>query len=473
MVFSSYEFIFLFLPFVVLVYYLLSSIENYIYQHAFLILASLFFYGYFNVSYLFLIISSVIINYSLAKIMTRTKESKPLFIIGILFNIGLLSYFKYYDFFIHNINTVFQTSFNLKYILLPLGISFFTFQQFSFLLSVYKKKEKVERFIDYSLFVTFFPQLVAGPIVTYSEMMPQFKDMSRRYLNTENFSVGVFIFTIGLFKKIVIADTLATFVNNGYNMTYSLGTISALVTVLSYSFQIYFDFCGYSEMAIGLGKMFNINLPLNFNRPYLSLNVKEFWNRWHMTLGRALGSYIYIPLGGNRKGKIRTYVNLMVTFLVSGLWHGAAWTFVVWGGLHGVASTTERVFDTSFKKIKPLIRQIMTFTFVTLAWVLFRATSWTDAINVYLALFSLDFSDLYLVNSLVYDGVLSFPAIFNYVYAFGFIFLSAVFAFKLDRSAISLEKVRLTTLNMLLISMMLVISVVHLSRVSQFIYFNF
>jgi len=264
----------------------------------------LLFYGYFNIYYLIIIISSIIVNYFIAFTIKPGRDNKKIFLIlGILFNIGLLGYFKYYDFFVDNINTTFNASYNLKYLILPLGISFFTFQQFSFLLSIYKQEEVIEGFVDYCLFVTFFPQLVAGPIVTYSEMIPQFKEKNRRYYNPDNFSIGVYTFTIGLFKKIVLADTFALFVDNGYNMAGRLDSLSSLLVILAYTFQIYFDFCGYSEMAIGLGKMFNIDLPINFNLPYLSASIREFWMRWHITLGRALGQFVYKPLGGNRKGK--------------------------------------------------------------------------------------------------------------------------------------------------------------------------
>lgn len=264
------------------------------------------------------------------------KSSKLFFIAGIIFNIGLLAYFKYADFFIENFNYVASTNFLLLNVVLPLGISFFTFQQFSFLLSVYRNEEKVESFVDYCLFVTFFPQLIAGPIVLYSEMMPQFKDKCRRYVNYDNIALGIYIFVLGLFKKIVIADTLAIFVNNGFENIPELGLIPAWIVTLSYTFQIYFDFSGYCDMAMGIGKIFNIDLPINFNSPYKSKSITEFWKRWHMTLGRALASYIYIPLGGNRKGKKRMYINLFITFCISGLW-AMAWCCLEFCALGNIA----------------------------------------------------------------------------------------------------------------------------------------
>ena len=296
MVFSSYVFICIFLPATLVIYYLLAKLDDDKYQRVFLIIASLVFYGYQNAYYLLLIISSIIVNYLISYVMTkRQKLAKIMLIIGIVFNVGLLGYFKYYNFMIDNINYIFKTSYIIEKIVLPLGISFFTFQQLSFLVSVYKKEQKLGKFLDYSLFVVFFPQLVAGPIVLYSEMIPQFEKKSIRYYNPENFSRGIYIFAIGLFKKAVIADTLAVFVNNGFGIT-ELGMISAWATALSYTFQLYFDFSGYCDMANGIGNMFNIKLPINFDSPYKSASIIEFWRRWHITLGRALGTYIYIDL---------------------------------------------------------------------------------------------------------------------------------------------------------------------------------
>ena len=334
MVFSSYIFLFAFLPLVLLGYYLLSRLKYPIYQRLFLIGASLFFYGYFNPSYLLIIVLSIFVNYLLAACISGGKGrfQTVCFWLGILFNVGLLGYFKYRDFFVENINALFHTSFLLKHIALPLGISFFTFQQLSFLVSIRKGEERLERFDDYCIFVLFFPQLVAGPIVLYSEMIPQFKDPRRRYWNWDNAAAGAYIFTVGLFKKTVIADTLALFVDTGFGAT-SLGFCAAWATALSYTFQVYFDFSGYSDMAVGLGKLFNIDIPFNFRSPYQSESIGVFWRRWHITLSRALQSYVYFPLGGSREGKLKTYRNLLITFLVSGLWHGAAWTFVLWGGL--------------------------------------------------------------------------------------------------------------------------------------------
>ena len=475
MVFSSFPFILAFLPVVLIVYYALSHIKNDLYQRLFLILASLFFYGYQNVNYLALIIASIAVNYIIAIVIQRTEKriSKLFLVLGILFNVLLIGYYKYYDFFIENINLIAGTDFTLKRILLPLGISFFTFQQLSFLVSVYRKEEKVESLRDYCIFVLFFPQLVAGPIVLYSEMIPQFKDKQRRFFNSDNFASGIYIFCIGLFKKAVIADTLCLFADNGFALA-NPGLAASWVTALSYTFQIYFDFSGYSDMAVGLGKMFNIDIPFNFRSPYLSESIGEFWRRWHITLGRALSTYIYRPLGGNRKGMIRTCINLLITFLVSGFWHGANWTFIVWGVLHGIFSVLERIIGKKRESIPKFIRIFVTFMIVNALWVLFRAESMPQAFSLYKGM--LNFGNLGLGQL---DAVAGSPANTNlpFILDLGSIFallagLSFVI-FKCKNSATLLDRFAPSRRTFLTASLLFVIAFLCLSRESVFIYFNF
>ena len=476
MVFSSYETIFLFLPIVLIGYFGLSKVKTSLFQKLFLIGASLFFYAYFNAIYLLIIIASILVNYVLAKVLLRLDEKthlkKPALVVGILFNIGLLGYFKYYDFFISNINAVFGSDFNLKNIILPLGISFFTFQQLSFLISVYKKQEKIENLLNYSLFVVFFPQLVAGPIVMYSEMIPQFSDEKNRYFNCENFAKGIFVFCIGLFKKVVIADTVALFVDNGFALN-SFSAPTAWAVALSYTLQIYFDFSGYSDMAIGLGKMFNINIPTNFLSPYLSESITVFWRRWHITLGRALSTYVYIPLGGNKKGALRTYCNLFVTFLVSGLWHGAAWTFVIWGALHGVIVALERLFKDVLVRIPRIIKTACTFLTVNFLWVLFRATSFEQALNIYKGMFTFSDLSLYNLQKLTLDGIVDFPSAIAVLYVIGILLLLSFVVFFTKNSQKLAEEFRFSKKTLFLTVILFAVSVIHLSRLSTFIYFNF
>ncbi|WP_343250796.1 MBOAT family O-acyltransferase [Diplocloster hominis] len=474
MVFASYEFVFVFLPVVAVIYFLLGKISTIRIQHLFLVLASLFFYGYFNVSYLWIIMASIVVNYGIAVSMQRMERIRlPLFVLGILVNVGLLGYFKYYDFFVENINAVFHADFALKHILLPLGISFFTFQQLSFLVSVFKKEEKIGHFIDYCLFVTFFPQLVAGPIVLYKEMMPQFQEEKRRHMNYENMATGFGIFALGMFKKAVLADTLNVFVGNGFGSPAGLGFLPAWLTALSYTLQIYFDFSGYSDMAIGIGRMFNIHLPVNFNSPYKSASVTEFWKRWHITLGRALSTYVYIPLGGNRKGLPRTCINLMLVFLVSGLWHGAAWTFVIWGALHGLVSVFERIFHKQLDKLPHILRVAGTFLFVNAAWVLFRADSPGTALALLKEMFLPASFNLAGVSKIAADGIINFPMAANLLLVAGMVLILLFIVF---RNRNTLEMMKGFTYNrtyMALIAAAFCIAVIHLSRESVFIYFNF
>lgn len=476
MVFSSYLFILLFLPLTVGGYYLLSRLQSGIWQRLFLIAASLFFYGYYNVSYLLLILASIAMNYIAALLIQKNagKTAAKLFLtIGILLNVALIGYFKYYDFFISNVNTVFGADYALRHIALPLGISFFTFQQLSFLVSVYKGEERVERLRDYCLFVTFFPQLVAGPIVLYSEMIPQFKDSSRRYFNADNFSRGLYLFAIGLFKKAVLADALAVLANNGFAME-SLGLAAGWVTSLSYTLQIYFDFSGYSDMAIGLGKLFNIDIPFNFLSPYRSESITVFWRRWHITLGRALSTYIYKPLGGNRKGLARTCLNLFLTFLVSGLWHGAAWTFVIWGALHGLFVVLERLTKTALEKIPHALRVIGTFLIVNFLWVLFRAESFAQALTVYRGMFSFGNVALRQIESITgITSGLNFPLSVDAVYVFGLLCALSAIVFRCKNSADMLSAFQPTKKTLVFSAVLFFAAMLCLSRESIFIYFNF
>lgn len=471
MIFSSYIFIFVFFPTVFIGYYLLSLLDNRIYQRVYLIGASLFFYGYYNIRYLFLILSSIVVNYLIAMLIQRWR-SKVVLWVGILFNILLLGYYKYYDFFVDNINHIFHTDFVLRQIALPLGISFFTFQQLSFLISVYKQEEKVGRLEDYCLFVSFFPQLIAGPIVLYSEMIPQFQDDLRRKFNADNFCAGLYVFAIGLFKKAVIADTVALFADNGFAMT-DLSFCAGWITALSYTLQIYFDFSGYSDMAVGLGRMFNIELPFNFESPYQSKSIREFWRRWHITLGRALSAYIYIPLGGNRKGMARTCVNLMITFLVSGLWHGASWTFVLWGFVYGILQVIERLFQRGLNRIPDAIRTLGTFLMVNFLWVLFRADDFGNALDVYRGMFNIGDFGITQLATIVNDGVINFPTSIDILYVVGLVGLLLLIVFRCRNSCDRLKCFTYNWQTVISTTILFCVSLLCLSRQSVFIYYNF
>ncbi len=301
---------------------------------------------------------------------------------GIVANLSLLGYFKYADFLIENLNQNSNLNLSLLHLALPLAISFFTFQQIAYLVDSYRGETKEYNFLNYANFVTFFPQLIAGPIVHHSEMMPQFAKTANKVKRYENIAAGLFLFAIGLFKKTVIADTFAMWVNAGFDTNITLGFFEAWATSLSYTFQLYYDFSGYTDMALGTALLFNIKLPSNFNSPYKALNIRDFWQRWHITLSRFLKEYVYIPLGGNRKGSFRTYTNLFLTFLIGGIWHGAGWTFIFWGFLHGAAMVIYRFWKyMGFSMPKPLA-WLLTFSFVNVAWVFFRAGEWDNAVRI-------------------------------------------------------------------------------------------
>lgn len=341
MLFNTYEFILAFLPISVLAFYLIGKLIGNRAAVASLILASLFFYGWWNPAYLTLIGASILVNYGLgqrlrlANYHSRSAMKSATLMAGIVINLGLLGYFKYMNFFVDTAADLFGTGFTLERIVLPLAISFFTFQQITYLVDTSRGLAEEYGFLHYTLFVTFFPQLIAGPIVHHSEMMPQFvrKDLCK--FRHRNLAIGMSIFALGLFKKVIIADNVAVFgtpVFDAANAGVTLSFIEAWGGALAYTFQLYFDFSGYSDMALGLARMFGIRLPLNFNSPYKAVNIVEFWRRWHMTLSRFLRDYLYIQLGGNRKGVTRRHANLMATMLFGGLWHGAGWTYVAWGG---------------------------------------------------------------------------------------------------------------------------------------------
>ncbi len=382
MLFNSYIFVLLFLPLTVAGYYLLNKLKTSTAAHLFLLGMSLWFYGYFNVSYLPIILASVAVNFGLYRAMGAAGQGavrKLVLAAALLFNLGILFYYKYFDFFTENVNALFGSDWPLRRLILPLGISFFTFQQLSFVIDAYRGQVADYGFLDYALFVTYFPQLIAGPIVTHDELVPQFRDESRRRIDWDRFAGGLYLFAMGMAKKVLIADTFGNAANWGFANIPALSSASAVLVSLSYTIQIYFDFSGYCDMAIGIGKMMNIDLPLNFDSPYKAKTITEFWDRWHMTLTRFFTRYVYIPLGGSRKGAGRTYLNMMVVFLVSGLWHGANWTFVLWGALHGVFSVVTRRFKKFFEKLPGPVGWLVTFIFVDLAWVLFRADSIADA----------------------------------------------------------------------------------------------
>lgn len=391
MLFNSPVYIFIFLPLVFAGYFALNRQRLILAGKAWLVLASLFFYAYWKTDNLIIIMSSMLINYALGTILHKAKQLTGkkkrinlnlLLTSGIVFNLGLIAYYKYGNFFIENINQVLKNDFPLPEITLPLAISFFTFQQIAYLVDCCQYDSEEYDFLNYCLFVTFFPQLIAGPIVHHREMMPQFSDLRQKKINWNNISTGIFIFSMGLFKKVIIADTFATWANLGFDGKTTLDLWHAWGTSLSYTLQLYYDFSGYTDMAIGAALLFNIRLPINFNSPYKSVTIQDFWRRWHMTLSRWFRDYCYIPLGGNRKGALRTYINVLITFLLVGLWHGAGWSFIIWGGMHGFALICCRLWQRKGFHLPILPAWLLTFLFVNTAWVFFRATSFAKGLEI-------------------------------------------------------------------------------------------
>lgn len=491
MLFNSYIFVLAFLPIVLIGYFGLNHFRKYTAAKVFLILASLFFYGYFNWWYLLIIVSSVALNYLFSQLMLNEKIKncvrKLIFVIALTLNIGSLFFFKYYDFFISNVNAIFKTDWSLLHILLPLGISFFTFQQLSYVIDSYKHDKNIKQynFLDYALFVTYFPQLIAGPIVTHDEMVPQFADVSKKKFKYDNFAAGLYGFAFGLGKKVIIADTFGLLVDAGFADVSKLGTVNALLVMLAYTFQIYFDFSGYCDMATGIGKMMNIDITMNFNSPYKAININDFWKRWHITLTRFFTRYVYIPLGGNRKGIVRTYINIMIVFLVSGIWHGANWTFVVWGLLHGVAQVLTRILDKATgiyskhsSKIIKVVSWILTFAFVNLAWVIFRADSLTQAGEFFGQLASFNgFSPSGDLFNTMYQGGFELMGqfipklkILLPVGLFGFALFASVFMKNTNERILAFKP---TYTKVLLTSGMLFWCVMSFAGVSSFLYWNF
>lgn len=391
MLFHFLDFLLGFLPVVLAGFVVLGRFGRARLLFAWLTLASFAFYGWWNPPFVLLLAASVLGNWLIGCRLLRSPDRR-LLVFGIAANLALLGYFKYAGFFLGTINTLAGTSWSAGDIFLPLGISFFTFQQIAWLVDAHRGEAAQGRLLDYALLVSFFPQLIAGPIVHHREMMPQFHHRHRFRIDPEDLACGLAIFTVGLFKKTVIADGMVLYATpvfdaalDGANPT----LFEAWGAALAYSFQLYFDFSGYSDMAIGLGLMFGIRLPVNFASPYKAVNIVDFWRRWHITLSRFLRDYLYIPLGGSRRGPARRYLNIMITMLLGGLWHGAAWTFVVWGGLHGFYLAIVHAWhalrrslghDLSRSTLPGRVcARLLTFLAVVVGWVLFRAESFDAA----------------------------------------------------------------------------------------------
>lgn len=413
MLFNSYSFIFIFLPSVFAGFFALARYST-AYAAAWLALASLIFYGYWNPLYVSLLLGSIVFNYLCGMGIARAETGgavslrKRLLFLAITANLALLAYYKYANFFLDSLNTLSGSHWLASSIVLPLGISFFTFTQIAYLVDTSQGKVKEYNFVHYVLFVTFFPHLIAGPVLHHKDMMPQFAHHATYRINWNNLANGWMLFVLGLCKKVLWADSFAVYANTLFDgVLHDASTLPTMYEAwsgaLAYTMQIYFDFSGYSDMALGIALMFNIRLPVNFSSPYQSTSITEFWRRWHISLSTFLRDYLYIPLGGNRHGALRRYINLFLTMLLGGLWHGAGWTYVAWGALHGIYLALNHLWralprPALFRLIPSwsgkLLGGALTFVAVVIAWVLFRADSMAQALRILQAMSGIAVRDI-------------------------------------------------------------------------------
>ena len=395
MLFGSFEFLLAFLPVCLLVYHACRVRGWQLPAKVFLVGASLFFYGWWDWKYVFLVLGSILGNYAVGAVMHRLPLNRrgPVLLLGLLFNLGLLGYYKYAAFFAGNLEAVFGWELGFRHIVLPLAISFFTFQQIAYIVEIRKGDHPAGSLLDYMLFILFFPHLIAGPITHHKEMLPQFAAAGRGPLPHSWVLAGLAVLILGLTKKVVVADTLATYADPVF--VAALGghaptVADAWLGALAYTFQLYFDFSGYSDMAVGLGLLFGIRFPVNFFSPYKAGSIIEFWRRWHITLSAFLRNYVYVPLGGNRRGATRRYLNLLATMAVGGLWHGAAWTFVIWGVLHGLFLIVNHLWRAAVGELRSpafaAFAWALTFLAVVVGWVFFRAPSVGSALGMLAAM---------------------------------------------------------------------------------------
>ncbi|MBR4719963.1 MAG: MBOAT family protein [Lachnospiraceae bacterium] len=490
MVFNSYSFVFVFLPAIIILYHLINRGGHYTSGKVVLLAASVLFYFYGGFAALAILTASLAVNYCLCRylIMTDLDDRVRRFSLsaGIILNIGLLIYFKYLGFFESILNSLFKTGFPIREVLLPLGISYYTFSQITFLVDGYREPDKQYSLLDYALFVTFFPKISVGPIAVAKEMIPQFNDLSRKKVNYDNIAGGIVTFTAGLSKKVLLADNLAPYANWGFSHINDLGTTNAIISMLAYTMQIYFDFSGYCDMAKAICLMLNLDLPDNFLSPYRAVSVADFWKRWHITLTNFFTRYVYIPLGGNRKGRVRTYINMFIIFFLSGLWHGAAYTFIIWGLIHGIGISLSKLLKDRMKKIPHIIRCIGTFLFVNVTWIIFRSENLAYAIEFLRQLFSfkmipvnielvaeatpdeMQFLQWFILNS---SG--KTPYLSGCIIIIGFLLIASFISVYCKNSTEWLASLKLSGRTAATTVILLIMSILSLSGVSEFIYTNF
>lgn len=387
MYFNSYFFMLAFLPVTILGYYLINRTKKYQLGQLWLLAASLFFVGYLNIYYVFITTLSVLLGYLylsiVSKINVAERNRKICLVAGIITHVAILLYFKYSNFFIENINILLKKEFPVLEIVLPIGISFYTFQQIAYLVDCYRNAAMKCNLLEYCLYITYFPKFLQGPILLHEDMLPTLRDENNKQFSFKHFSKGLYAFSLGLAKKVLLADNIALIVNVGYGNIAELNAPSALLVIVGYSVQLYFDFSGYCDMAMGVSEMLQIPVPINFDSPYKAVKVTDIWARWHMTLTRFFTRYVYIPLGGSRKGNLRMYANTFIVFLISGLWHGAAWTFIVWGILHGIAMMLSKLLKQCNVVFPKVLGWLLTFSFWVMSFAIFRAETLKEALKLF------------------------------------------------------------------------------------------
>ncbi|HLO25152.1 MAG TPA: MBOAT family O-acyltransferase [Geobacteraceae bacterium] len=500
MLFNSYEFIFFFLPLTLAVYFILNKKRLTIGSNAWLLFASLIFYCWWNPVYLPVILVSILFNYTIGNLVAAPDEEaktgkvvvsrKSLFIFGIAVNLLFLGFFKYTDFLIANVNWAMKTGIPQPRIMLPLGISFFTITQIAFLVDSYEGLVKERKFLNYALFVSFFPHLLAGPILHHKEMMPQFDQARNKVLNYRNLALGLFLFCIGLFKKVIIADDFVASVQAAFAAP-SLTLLEAWMASLSYTFQLYCDFSGYTDMAIGIGLMFNIRLPENFNSPYKAVNIIEFWKRWHITLSNFITTYLYAPIlrSFSRITFTNSLLAILIAMFISGVWHGAGWTFIIWGTLHGLALVVNHIWRKAKLKMPLPLAWLITFCFVNISFVFFRAKSVGQAVKVLKGMsgfngivlpakwhgleFLRDYGVRFDVGQLPSAGGVSFlKAVVNDRNMIVLLLLLVLVLAGKNSTAMARD-FRPTFKNALFAAILAVTSILSLQKITEFIYFNF
>lgn len=499
MLFTTATFVLLFLP-VTLAGFFLIGRRSHAAAAGWLFFASLFFYGYWMPAFTLLLLLSIGINFWIGLQILRSRlghdpgnaapvPARRWLVLGVAFNLGLLGYFKYVNFFVDNLNAVLGTQWEFAGVILPIGISFYSFTQIAFLVDTCRGKVREANIIHYGLFVTYFPHLIAGPVLHHAQMMPQFADSSIYRPRAGHLAAGLLIFAIGLFKKIVMADGVSPYADavfKGADAGLMPSIEEAWIGAVAYTLQLYFDFSGYSDMAIGLSWMFNVRLPFNFDSPYRATSISDFWRRWHISLSSFLRDYLYIALGGNRRGEVRRYANLMLTMLLGGLWHGASWSFVIWGGLHGLYLALNHAFRAALgerhmarlddSRIWSLAAWALTMLAVIVGWVFFRAESLAGATRMVAAMTGYGAENAEL--ELLWNAGLQAPVAVAWCVVLGGVAALAPNSNRIGTGLLavlqqrSITRAAISTAGLLIVGFLILLNTAR-DSVSAFIYFNF